>query len=297
MTSKRKRIAIFAAYEKKEFVQDYVIFYLNFLKKVADYIIVVYDNFLPESEIEKLNNFANYIIAYAHGEYDFGSYKRGYQYAAEKSILNDFDELILCNDSCFCYKDISPCFKKMEEKNYDFWGMTECEIFSKHLQSWFLVLKKNVFLSNVFKNFISSVERKDNYIDVVKSYEVALTGILSGQGWKYASVNGHSKYKNPIFYPVCLYKNRVYFLKKKCFSNYLILKISIADALKLDRILCKDENIYNSIRKCLNISCSIFSFILKKKVQLFFFEKTIAEHLGTCKIKIFRLQIWKTKIR
>ena len=47
--------------------------------------------------LKKLKTIKNILhaIATRHGEYDFGSYKRGFQYARDKKILNNYKEKIL----------------------------------------------------------------------------------------------------------------------------------------------------------------------------------------------------------
>lgn len=89
------RAVVFAHYDKYNSIQEYVLYYLKELRKVADTIIFVSDSNLPESEISKVQPLVKLVIATPHGEYDFGSYKRGFSH-----IPDDTDELIFANDSC-----------------------------------------------------------------------------------------------------------------------------------------------------------------------------------------------------
>ena len=73
-----KNCAVFAAYSADGTVSDYVIDYLRALKEIAPNIVYVTDNPIPESEIAKLRPYVNHLIARRHGEYDWGSYKRGF---------------------------------------------------------------------------------------------------------------------------------------------------------------------------------------------------------------------------
>ena len=84
-----KRLCIFAHYDKDNIIDDYVIYYLNSLKEVCDDIIFVSDNNLQEEERNKLNGIVSKIIAKSHGEYDFGSYKRGFLYLDSYDDSND----------------------------------------------------------------------------------------------------------------------------------------------------------------------------------------------------------------
>ena len=95
-----KRLAIFAGYDKYNIIDDYVLFYLKELKKISD-IIYIADCEMPETELNKIKDYTIKAISEKHREYDFGSYKRGYIYAKENNILENYDYLILCNDSVY----------------------------------------------------------------------------------------------------------------------------------------------------------------------------------------------------
>lgn len=82
-----KNCAVFAAYSADGTVSDYVIDYLRALKEIAPNIVYVTDNPIPESEIAKLRPYINHLIARRHGEYDWGSYKRGFAWLKRQNAL------------------------------------------------------------------------------------------------------------------------------------------------------------------------------------------------------------------
>lgn len=82
-----KNCAVFAAYSADGAVSDYVIDYLRALKEIAPNIVYVTDNPIPESEIAKLRPYVNHLIARRHGEYDWGSYKRGFAWLKRQNAL------------------------------------------------------------------------------------------------------------------------------------------------------------------------------------------------------------------
>lgn len=194
-----RRAAVFAHYDKDNIVDDYVIYYLKALKEVAHEIIFVSCNNLSDTEKSKLDEIADYIIAEKHDEYDFGSYKRGYLYL--KNRLNNFDEIIFANDSC--YGPLYPfanIFEEMErEEHCDFWGITKNRfglikdgkgsrtIQRPHIQSYFLVFSNKVFTSKVFDDFLSSIKHLECKNDIVINYEIGLTELLTSSGFKAAS--------------------------------------------------------------------------------------------------------------
>lgn len=225
-----KRVCVFAHYDRDNIIDDYVIYYLNALKDVAETIIFVSDCDLEQKETAKLNGIANYIIAQKHGEYDFGSYKRGFLLAKDKGL--EFDELIFANDSVYGpFYPLKPIFEKMEKKKCDWWGMTKdyCGIrkvndclydkYEPHIQSYFLVFKSDVFNSVQFIEFINSIKKCDDKVSIIIAYEQGLSKILKKAGFVSKS------YVNTFLH----YNNLVVFHWKEMLEkhNFPFLKISI----------------------------------------------------------------------
>lgn len=191
-----KRLCIFAHWDKDNIVDDYVIYYLNALNEISDYIIFVSDSDLSTDEIQKIKGVASFIQAKEHGEYDFGSYKRGLLIAKESGLK--FDELLLVNDSCFGpFYPLKNIFEKMDRKKCDFWGMTQNSFglkltpkgqsfcYAPHLQSYFILLKSNTF--KVVEDFLNSVKKEDTKEEVIINYEMQLSKILNKNGFRQAS--------------------------------------------------------------------------------------------------------------
>ena len=147
-----KRAAVFAHYDIDNIIDDYVIYYLKELKEIADELVFVSCNELSENEKSKLDGIADFVIAEKHDEYDFGSYKRGFVYLTSR--LNDFDELIFANDSCYGpLYSLRQIFEEMEkDSRCDFWGITKnrfgaiknknskyVSAIRPHIQSYFLL--------------------------------------------------------------------------------------------------------------------------------------------------------------
>ena len=195
-----KRAVIFAHYDKDNIIDDYVIYYIQNLKKVADIVIFVSCNNLSEGEKKKLDVY--HIISEEHKEYDFGSYKRGFFYLRENNLLNDVDELILANDSC--YAPLFPfeeMFNKMEKEQCDFWGVSEDKYgliknprrknkykrcYNPHIQSYFIVIKKQIIDSKVFNRFIENIKQESSKNDIIINYEIGLSNQLEANGYRYA---------------------------------------------------------------------------------------------------------------
>ena len=162
-----KRLCIFAHWDRDNKIDDYVIYYIKALKEVCETIIFVSDCNLEASETSKLDNIADFVLAQKHGEYDFGSYKRGFLFAKEKGL--QFEELLLVNDSYFGpFTSLKIIFDEMAKRKCDFWGLTDFNkvpvkkigsyylktVTESHIQSYFLDLKKSVLNSKKFINLL-----------------------------------------------------------------------------------------------------------------------------------------------
>ena len=206
-----KRVAIFAHFDKKNKIADYVVYYLNGLKQIAEKVIFVSDADISEKELEKINDIVDVAICKKHGEYDFGSYKFGFLYAKEQEDFCDFDEMIFANDSCygplFSFEEM---FNEMQPKTVDFWGITENNfgvdideetgksVIRPHLQSYFLVFRNNVYTSNVFIDFMENIKKTSNKVEIINKYEIGLSETLVNEGFSYSSFIGKIQKSNPV---------------------------------------------------------------------------------------------------
>lgn len=176
-----KRLAIFAGYNEENIIEDYVIYYIKELKKIAD-IIYVSNCYFDNNELNKISEYCLEMICKPHGEYDFGSYKKGYIYAKEKDILRDYDYLLFCNDSVFGpFFDLKTIVENMENKDLDAWSMFHCfEDYAnlEHLQSYFLSMNKKVFLDENVAYFIMSIMKLNTKENMIVNNEIGFTNFL-----------------------------------------------------------------------------------------------------------------------
>jgi len=193
--SKENRCAVFAHYDAHNLVDDYVLHYLNELSEVVERIVFVSDCDLPPEELIKVATITNLQISGRHGEYDFGSYKRGYNLLKEMN-LNQYEELVFCNDSCYGpFSPLSEMWNNTATMSADFWGLTwgRDPHFDHHIQSFFLVFKKRVFTSEIFSAFMNSIKAEEYKMDVVEKYEVGLS-----QKLRTARFNGSALFDTPF---------------------------------------------------------------------------------------------------
>lgn len=200
-----RRITVFAHYDKDNIIDDYVINYLKGLKEVSESLIFVSDGELSDFEKSKLCGLADFVIAEKHGEYDFGSYKRGVLKVKEQNLT--CEELILANDSCYGpLFSLKKVFDEMQECQCDFWGITENKYGIKgkerHIQSYFLVFKTQILEDESFVQFFKNVSVEEFKNDVITKYEIGLSKMLFDKGFvgesyvkKYRKIGNATIYK------------------------------------------------------------------------------------------------------
>lgn len=286
-----KRLAIFAFYNGKGLINDYVVTYLEYLKEVSDSIIFVADNEPNIKELSKIYPLVSHIESYHHGEYDFGSYKIGFNYAKEHYLLDDVDEIILCNDSCFCVDSLKPAFDKMDTKSCDFWSMTASNEYELHLQSFFLVVKKNLFSSELVSNYLNNVKHLDNFLEIVKTYEIPLKKTFEQKGYKGNSFIKAPEKFNPTFFPIKCMKAKMPLVKRKIFTESHACKESLLKVIFI--LLLTHRNAYKEILNFYKVKTLVpvwFKFF-KPKIRKFFFRIEVSSR-GTTKIRVLSIPIF-----
>ena len=214
-----KRLFLFAGYDKHGLIDDSLIMYTNALKKFGD-IVVCMDSDCSESELNKLNNIAIFAMATRHNEYDFGSYKRAYNWACENLDLKTYDFVYLVNDSMYGpFFDLAPYFKKMESGHNDAFGLVKNpHHISPHIQSWFIGMTPTVFLSTWYDQFMREITKLPHKGEITRQYEQGFSKQITENNlsW-YCLFNapGRSVYNNVKKF----YKIGMPFIKRVAFTR------------------------------------------------------------------------------
>lgn len=219
--------AIFAAYSADGTVSDYVITYLKALKEIAPNIIYITDNKIKRADIDKISPYITRLQALRHGEYDWGSYKRGYNWLKKNHYLDKTNLLIFANDSSLLVADsLKPVISAILD-DADFFGITANQDGTYHLQSYFLVFKPEVYRSPAFGRYLKTVKPEANGLTVAYQYEVPFTSYLEDQGFKSAAYIPYEELQylplnDKNCYPLTmLTKYHAPFLKMRTFTNRL----------------------------------------------------------------------------
>jgi len=229
--AEKNRVAFFVFYEKNGNVADWVVYYLNALKEVAGTLCVIVNGKLSDSGREILLTTGAEILLTTGAEillrenlgFDFSAWKAGLEKFG-KNRLVEFDEIILCNNSCYGpVASFAPVFEKMDEEEADFWGLlfhTEPS-FPEHLQSYFLVLRKKLVQSDAFSKYWKNLRQPKTY-DKARENEVGFTRYFIDAGFKANAFVPRGKYSslNPTIYEPCrlLAEDAFPLVKRKVFS-------------------------------------------------------------------------------
>lgn len=249
-----KRLFIFAGYDKDGIIDDALVHYIKQLNKFGD-IVLCMDCDCKKPELDKIQKYCLHTMATRHGEYDFGSYKRGYTWAHDTEILNNYDVMYLVNDSVFGpVLDMKNTLTNIEGLKSDAAGL----VVSRHkthsyMESWFVRLNQNIFLSDWFNEFISSVTTQPTKNQVTIKYEHGLSDLINEHGFSWDGVYtiwGRYTYNRPrrLFAHGCPFIKRASFIRHNgAAGNQIKYILNHTDSKIKDAILTTANRVYGKI--------------------------------------------------
>jgi len=214
---------LFAAFDSKNIhdgvIDDSLLMYVRELSGLGD-VVFFQDNDVADSELEKIAPLVLFAGAARHGEYDFGSYKRGYLWARDRRLLENYDWLYLVNDSVYApLHPLRPLVEALESKNADVTGMVYNARKKKpHVQTWFFGTSRKVFLSDYFDGFITSVVRHEEKGAVCRLYEDGFTELCKQKNLHIAAIY-YVRFREVYNDIKGLFLKGLPFMKKKAFTR------------------------------------------------------------------------------
>lgn len=216
-----RRACVFAHYDQDKIVDEYVYYYLEELLTVVQKLVFVTVSDIGSEHIERLKKLNIEVRKRQNIGYDFYSYKVG----IENMKLDEYDELVLCNDSVFGpFYALTNVFDNMNQKKCDFWGITGSRRYSLHVQSYFMCFRKNIVQAEIFKKFWQNLGVIEDKKKLIKRYEVGLSQLLYEHGFEsknfieyYPSLFEHGVHLKEYYMPKDLKTIRLF---KMPFSRY-----------------------------------------------------------------------------
>ena len=223
-----KRISLYVFWDKEGLVRDHVIYYLINLQKISNSIIFIVNGHISNDSKEKISKLGIDIFIRKNSGFDFYAWRDIIIYKLFNNLYN-YDELILCNSSC--YGPIYPftdMFSEMDKKSCDFWGIFRhpaCEgKYASHLQSYFLVLRNRLIKSPVFQEYWKNLQPAKDWNEAVRQ-ETCFTKYFEDRGFHSLSYVNEQKYlpliSNPsVMLPQELIEHDHFpLLKRKAFTE------------------------------------------------------------------------------
>lgn len=275
-----RRFAVFASYNGRGKIDNSVVLYLKNLYEAVDGIVFIADSPVIPDELCKIKDLVLCARFGRHGEYDFGSYKRGWQFLKENGLSDQADEILFCNDSIIGpFRPLNDILDEARRNRYDFYGMTinpsvffaeeKKTVPCPHVQSFFMLVSRNIFEKPFFDEFMSGVKAQGSKDEIISRYEVGLSKLIRENGFEL-----HSVYRNredtgaPCLCEMMdLLKERL-FIKKSILSKREYRRFD-----SMSKTEFKPEKLYNH-------------FLFFKKLQLFRYNLRLKLAFGKRKAKL-----------
>lgn len=216
------KITLFSSYSNKSTIDNYIKSYLEQLRKVSDKVVLLTNNDrkLCLNDINLLNHIGVEICYVENRGWDFGMY---YQYIVNNtSLFKNCDQLILCNDSCVLFRDITPFIQKFHYNDFVASGFTSSYEIKYHMQSYFLYYKGDAVRLCVGHILNTGILPDRN--SVILKYEVGISALLEENNYKffveYDSVSSNTMvYNIMLVYPQILIYSGIPMIKRKSITT------------------------------------------------------------------------------
>ena len=179
------RLALYAHYSDTNGLAPSTLFCLQKLRDLGYEICLISNSPISQPEQVSLQDVCSRVIQRENVGYDFAMWKKG---MAEYD-LTALDELLLINSSIIGpLQPLAPLWDNPAVSQCDFWGLTDNDLFGRHLQSYFLVFRRSVLQSSQFLEFWRSVLLYKDKQQIIQSYEVGLTRWLEEHGFTWRAI-------------------------------------------------------------------------------------------------------------
>jgi lipopolysaccharide biosynthesis protein len=174
-----KRICFFSG--SNPIIHKYVIYFVQQLAESAD-VYFIADRELPVGELDKLTPFVKEASSQPHGKGDFGSWATLAEQVGWSKIA-EYDELLLCNDSCYGpLQPLDSFFEKFESNGSDFYQLLGSEREYQH-RTLFL-FNRTVIQHSALRDYLSGVCADSKVKDPILKYDVPLADYMENYGFK-----------------------------------------------------------------------------------------------------------------
>jgi hypothetical protein len=174
------RLAIFAAFHGPEVTLSNL-GYVNCLKEAGFQVVYVHNGPISTNSLERLRPLCVAVLERVNLGQDFGSYKDAYLCLKRFGWLDSVDWLLFCNDSLhFLGGHAGSSFssllsQKLSEIDEPVLALNDNLQFWKHVQSYFVAVRSEVFNSSRFQDFWKSYLPLSHRYHAINKGEVRLS--------------------------------------------------------------------------------------------------------------------------
>lgn len=191
---KRKCIAIFVVVATGKNIDPYVFYLAEKIREIVETLAITINGVPAEDDLDKLKKYSDMLFVRDNTGYDCGAYKDTMETYIGWERIENYEELILLNDSCFGpIYPLSDVFEIMDKRELDFWGITEQtpiragryseKVLPYHVQTYFVVIRKRMLKAAAFRQFWRDVKLSDKYQETVANFELKFTCYFNGLGY------------------------------------------------------------------------------------------------------------------
>ena len=199
-----RRLVIYVVYDRRGGVEEFVRYALAGMRDDADHILAVVNGSLDADGRTMLEGVADEILVRSNEGFDIWAHKDALDHLGDR--IAEFDEVLLTNDTWFGpVRPYGPVFDRMNERPVHFWGMTdhEWEPLNKftnegelpyHLQSFWIAVRKEMFLSPEWSEYWRDLPSMPSYFDAVLLHETQFTKRFADLGYAHSVAFASSEY-------------------------------------------------------------------------------------------------------
>ncbi len=172
-----KSICFFCSYYNEEEIPYYVKFYLEeLMKHFGEIIFITNEKKLSPSDEAFLAALTIQPMLVKNEGYDFGMWYK----AIRKYDVSGYDRIGLVNDSCILFRSLDGFFSWLDRESPDYSGMTDCDLHSYHVQSYFMIFHGKAI--HYLKSYFEQNGLLTDLQQVIKIYEIGLSTYLVNAG-------------------------------------------------------------------------------------------------------------------
>lgn len=207
-----KRAGIFLFYDPEGKVDDYILGCLGSLQQHMDYLLVVSNSSLDETNRKRLESVSSEVMERKNVGYDVGAYRDGLRHLGWDH-MGDYDELVLFNYTFFA--PIHPwagLFERTDKWDTDFWGITEHDevrphpflpklVMPRHIQSHWIAVRASLSTTKDWRSYWEDMPPIESYNDSIQWHESRFTGYFNALGYRHEVAYNVDDYPsaNPVF--------------------------------------------------------------------------------------------------